>query len=330
MQSPRDFDGTAKAHVRQFSGHSSVADLAARVNNRMADLAQSLLGEHNPSHSTKSQLRYGTKGSMAIEIAGPRAGRWYDHEAGIGGDGLELIRHHKGLPDAEARRWARDWLGDIQHQPAKTATPAPNTMERKTTVAAIIARSESIAASPAETYLRKRGITRTPPPCIRFRRFAAGQHGALVALATDEAGEVLAVQQVYLTDDGQKAPVSVVKRTNKAVDGWSDRAAVRLPGIEPLVLCEGIENALSIWQATGQETWACLGISNIALAILGGWTTTAWKPWQQSSRQTATKVMHGTSRSAAISNTRQNSTMACPSRRSLKRRWAWKGGAGRS
>ena len=26
-------------------------------------------------------------------------------------------------------------------------------------------------------------------------------------------------------------------------------AAVRLPGIEPLVLCEGIENALSIWQA---------------------------------------------------------------------------------
>ena len=28
-------------------------------------------------------------------IAGPRAGRWFDHEAGVGGDGLELIRHHK-------------------------------------------------------------------------------------------------------------------------------------------------------------------------------------------------------------------------------------------
>ncbi len=157
-------------------------------------------------------------------------------------------------------------LATFGHQPAKTATPTPNTMERKTTVAAIITRCESIAASPAETYLRQRGITRTPPRCIRFRRFAAGQHGALVALATDEAGEVLAVQQVYLTDHGQKAPVSVVKRTNKAVDGWSDRAAVRLPGIEPLVLCEGVENALSIWQATGQETWACLGISNIARA----------------------------------------------------------------
>ena len=28
-------------------------------------------------------------------------------------------------------------------------------------------------------------------------------------------------------------------RTNKAVDGWSDRAAVRLTGFQPLVLCEG-------------------------------------------------------------------------------------------
>jgi hypothetical protein len=32
------------------------------------------------------------------------------------------------------------------------------------------------------------------------------------------------------------------------------------------VLCEGVETALSVWQATGQEVWACLGISNIARA----------------------------------------------------------------
>jgi predicted P-loop ATPase/phage/plasmid primase-like uncharacterized protein len=249
-----------------ISNPASVADLAARINNRVADLAQTLLGDPNLGHTTKSQLRYGSKGSLAVEIAGPRAGRWYDHEAGIGGDGLELIKHHKGLPDAEARRWARDWLGDIQHRPAPSTTLAPRTMDRKTSVAEIVASSRGIEASPAEAYLRNRGITAIPPAGIRFRRFAAGQYGALVALATDEAGDVLAVQQVYLTDDGRKAPVDVVKRTNKAVDGWSDRAAVRLPGIEPLILCEGVENALSIWQATGQETWACLGISNIARA----------------------------------------------------------------
>ena len=202
-----------------ISNPASVADLAARVNKRMADLAQSLMGDPNPGYSTKYQLRYGTKGSVAIEIAGPRAGRWYDHEAGVGGDGLELIRHHKGLSDAEARRWARDWIGEIQHRPTQTVAAAPSTMDSKKAVAEIIACLGGVAASPAETYLRNRGIIITPPDCIRFRRFAAGEHGALVALATDEAGEVLAVQQVYLTDDGQKAPVKVVKRTNKAVDG---------------------------------------------------------------------------------------------------------------
>jgi len=50
------------------------------------------------------------------------------------------------------------------------------------------------------------------------------------------------------------------------VTSWAERSAVRLPGREPLVLCEGVETALSIWQATGQEVWACLGISNIARA----------------------------------------------------------------
>lgn len=249
-----------------ISNPASVADLAARVNYRMADLAQALLGDPNPAHTTKTQLRYGSKGSLAVEVAGPRAGRWYDHEAGVGGDGLELIKHHKGLPDAEARRWARDWLGDIQHRPTPSSTQLPRSVDRKTSVAEIVASCKGIAASPAAAYLRNRGITEAPPACITFRHFAAGQHGALVALATDAAGDVLAVQQIYLTNDGQKAPVDVVKRTNKAVDGWSDRAAVRLPGIHPLVLCEGVENALSIWQATGQETWACLGISNIARA----------------------------------------------------------------
>ena len=79
-----------------ISTPASVADLAARVNYRMADLAQALLGDPNPAHTTKTQLRYGGKGSLAVEVAGPRAGRWYDHEAGVGGDGLELIKHHKG------------------------------------------------------------------------------------------------------------------------------------------------------------------------------------------------------------------------------------------
>lgn len=238
----------------------SVAEIAARLNARIADLARALLGEPNRALSTATQLRFGTKGSVAVEIDGPDTGKWFDHEAGVGGDGLELIRHRHGVANGEACEWAREWLGlDAARLPSKSKSNAEKVSE-------IVARSEGIAGTRVEVYLRRRGITVSPPDCIRFGRFAAGQHGALVALATATDGAVLAVQQIYLTEDGRKAPVDVVKRTNKAVEGWSERASMRLPGTPPVVLCEGVETALSVWQATGQETWACFGISNISRA----------------------------------------------------------------
>jgi predicted P-loop ATPase len=139
--------------------------------------------------------------------------------------------------------------------------------DKTSKVADIVAGCEEPEGTSVETYLSARGITARPlPPCLRYRPDAYGRYGALVALSTDAAGAVHAVQQIYLTSDGRKAPIKVQKRTNKACDDWSDLAAVRLPGTSPIVLTEGVETALSVWQATGYETWACLGIGNIARA----------------------------------------------------------------
>lgn len=276
-----DFNGTLPGNRARAATRMSVAQLADMLQDRIADLARDLLGEPNRQLSSAQTLRFGTKGSIAVEIDGAEKGRWYDHEHGAGGAGLELIAHRLGLDDKAAWDWARKWLGEPEAGPSWTATPAaspapsasgsaqpkePTPEERAEKVAEIVRRSESLVSTPVLAYLRHRGITATPPDCIRYRQYAYRQFGAMVALATDEAGEVLALQQVYLTAEGRKAPVKVVKRTNKAVEGWAERAAVRLPGREPLVLCEGVETALSVWQATGQEVWACLGISNIGRA----------------------------------------------------------------
>ncbi|MBW7057625.1 toprim domain-containing protein [Paracoccus bogoriensis] len=273
-----DLNGMQPGSHARAAPRLSVAQLADMLNDRIADLACELLGEPNRQLSSAQQLRFGTKGSVAVEIDGADKGRWYDHEHGAGGAALELIAHCLRLEGTAAWDWARNWLGEPDAGPSWTATPPARSAsgaagareltpeERAEKVAEIVRRSESLVSTPVLAYLRRRGITATPPDCIRYRQYAYRQFGAMVALATDAAGEVLAVQQVYLTAEGRKAPVEVVKRTNKAVEGWSERAAVRLPGREPLVLCEGVETALSVWQATGQETWACLGISNIGRA----------------------------------------------------------------
>src|SRR6266511_1864768 len=55
--------------------------------------------------STRAQLRYGTHGSLAIEIAGDKRGEWYDHENKVGGGVIDLVRRHTGLSNGEAADW---------------------------------------------------------------------------------------------------------------------------------------------------------------------------------------------------------------------------------
>lgn len=231
-----------------------ISDIAEGLNGRIDALARHLLGEPNKSLSTTAQLRYGNKGSLAVEISGTHAGKWFDHEQGTGGDALELICYRQHLSRAGACTWAEGWLG--LEKPADAGDK----------VADIVKNCVPLAGTPAARYLSRRGIRKMPPPCLQFRHNAYGRYGALVAQATGDGGAVLATQQIYLTPAGEKAPVPVVKRTNKAVEKWAEKSAVRFPGKPPLILAEGIETALSLWQATGQETWTCLGISNIGSA----------------------------------------------------------------
>ena len=174
--------------------------VAELLNDRIGDLAVALLGAPNRELSSQQQLRFGTKGSVAVEIAGKDAGRWFDHEASTGGAGLELIRHHFGLDEKPAWDWARHWLGEAAMPSSLAAKPTPapasgaarpidlSDAERATKVAEIVRQTESPNGTPAHAYLHGRGIAIQPPDCIRFRQNAYGSYGAMVALATDADG----------------------------------------------------------------------------------------------------------------------------------------------
>ena len=122
-----DFNGRPPAPRARAATRMSVAQLADMMNDRIADLARELLGEPNRELSSAQQLRFGTKGSVAVEIDGADKGRWYDHEHGAGGAALELIGHCLGLDDKAAWRWARSWLGEPDAGPSWTATPPAST-----------------------------------------------------------------------------------------------------------------------------------------------------------------------------------------------------------
>jgi hypothetical protein len=73
--------------------------------NIMRRVAVELLGEPNKVLSSKHELRFGTHGSLAIDL---RGARWFDHENGIGGGVLDLIARETGRRGPDAIDWLRE------------------------------------------------------------------------------------------------------------------------------------------------------------------------------------------------------------------------------
>lgn len=201
----KDREKGRRQHVGVGHQQSSVADFDSRLNLQAERLACDLLGEPNRKLSSGNDLRFGAKGSLSVVVTGTKAGRWYDHEKGLGGDALKLISRRKNISAREAIEWAREWLdgdsgssrqgaGDpvaystasnlrtgstTSAEGAEGATHSANDEEEpaanKKKVDDILASCVGIEGTPAGGYLCSRGITATPPDCIRFRPNAYDQ-----------------------------------------------------------------------------------------------------------------------------------------------------------
>jgi hypothetical protein len=194
-----------------------------------------------------------------------------------GSDGKVLVRCHagceqrdviaalieRGLWDATGKRPSR-----IAHKRRKElAAEGDSDAKARTEAALAIWRaSHDIAGSLAETYLRSRGITLSPPPSLRFhpglKHPSGGVWPAMVAMVVHgETGEALAVHRTFLARDGAgKARVDPAKMMLGPCRG----GVVRLgePG-DVLMVGEGIETCLAAMQASGRPAWAALSTSGL-------------------------------------------------------------------
>ncbi|KAB2689688.1 AAA family ATPase [Brucella tritici] len=69
------------------------------------EVARELLGEPNKHLSTTSELRFGNKGSVSIDL---EKGTWFDHGENTGGGVLALIEKETGRKGREAVEWLRE------------------------------------------------------------------------------------------------------------------------------------------------------------------------------------------------------------------------------
>ena len=224
-----------------------------------------------------SEYRFGTHGSLAVQIAGPNAGLWFDHEAGEGGHVFEFINHHIGGSFKEAREWAINWLGGTVDykamKPRKRSVIAEDKNPYRDAARSIWNDAEPLQGAIGQAYLRRRAINVLPSgdvarfvPSLNGKAYIEGKPRriiapAIVMLVRDiETGEPMAIQRRYLSGDGTKHPLfPKAKSLGKTKGG-----AIMLTGFEVLSgnlnICEGFEDALSV---------LCLGLEGGSWAVCG-------------------------------------------------------------
>jgi hypothetical protein len=104
-----------------------------------------------------------------------------------------------------------------------------------------------------DEYLNRRGIY-LRPPMLRCRL----DHRSMVAGVQAPDGKVIAIQQTWLTSEGEKVSAKRLTTGNLGSGAVRLGAAARSMGI-----AEGVETALSAMQMTGINVWASLGASRL-------------------------------------------------------------------
>lgn len=250
---------------------SERADIAAS----MEAVARVLLGEPNKRLCTKRELRWGSHGSMAVDL---QKGTFYNHEEGVGGGVLDLIRRERKC-DTRAALSFLESIGEAIPVVRDVKTERAPRYDLRDAAIRVWRESQPIGGTLAERYLRSRGLSLAlPDDAMRFHPscpFGKDDEDRQVYLPAMVCvmrsvvnGEGLGVHRTALD------PVSGRKLGRKML-GPCEGGAVMLgglPSIDGLLgVCEGIETGLAIAEAGHTPIWAMGAAGKVArLPIIYG------------------------------------------------------------
>jgi putative DNA primase/helicase len=275
-----------------------ISTIAYALATRAAEVAMALLGEPNRLLSSRRELRFRRKGSLAVVIDGAKSGQWYDHENGLGGDLINLIERVHGVTFREAVAYAEQFISSAAtlattRAPAACVRSAEDDSRRNQCRAGNLWReAHSIHGTHAACYLEWRhvlgaaleagdGVLRFHPNCP----FGEGaRHPCLIAMRCDiHSDEPRAIQRIALTE----GLMSAIQRTTftqfieasgkiaRRTLGPKTGTAIKLSSDEivtqGLTVGEGLETVLAGMVKGFRPAWALGDAGNVEnFPVLGG------------------------------------------------------------
>jgi putative DNA primase/helicase len=253
---------------------------------RAAEFVIKILGQPNHRLSNDRELRFGNRGSLGVIIEGPKAGLWYDHENGQGGDLFDLVRHKFGCSFREAVGYIEEFVGSTPGKatpPRSPVRPALSEDARIKRAFELWREAQPINDTEAAIYLGWRGVLEPALDAgagvLRFHPncpFGKGRHPCLLALMRHiESNEPRAVQRTALTQslmcaisrtkfaDFRNSGQKVTRRTLGPMSGTAIKLSHDDDVAEKLAIGEGAESVLAAMQLGFRPAWALAGTSGI-------------------------------------------------------------------
>ena len=285
-------------------------DVREALLDRTEDLFRQYIGE--PVRTNTPEWRPKDDDAFSMNMRGEKRGHWNNFSAGTGGDLFDFVAvYFCGLAKAredfpKVLEAAADYAGlSPTHSPtpaerdaraakragaaaARKAEAAREAEEKRVLTHGIRKLAKEIGGSPAETYLRARGIARWPkaglawlPPLAdhldksMLDKIHTPEQGAFLVWATGSTGKV-GGQRILLNPDGTRVSGKITKPAFGRIAGAPAKLSLGhapKPN-EPLIVAEGPETALAILDALNRddeshsEVWAVFGVSSWASAPL--------------------------------------------------------------
>ncbi len=278
-----------------------VSDIEDALRDRVEALARDLLPAcvQEGNYLKIGDVQGNAGGSMAIYLKGAKQGKWRDFASDDHGDCLDLIERVEGLASkGDAVRWAKDWLRrqgmDIPEETWGQNSPRMSEAERERRATAARQRAADraaaeaqdkaakmlgakklflhkaavpLAGTPAEAYLRGRGIDAAPwPGSLRFHpevwnREASVKLPTLLAMGVLPDGSHACTHRIYLHRCPARGWTKIDSPNAKMVlgpmggafipinKGSSGKSMRQMPEGEPVYMTEGLEDAMVVRMA---------------------------------------------------------------------------------
>lgn len=194
--------------------------------------------------------------------------------------GFRMLAWIRGYAMKDAVRDVAKWLdcesATIERRPPPAPPKAVDVSQAYARIRKVWTSSQDLLGSAAETYLAGRGIWReNMPKTLRFHSELTYIHGkekknygkfpCLLAPIKDKDGRIVSIHRIFITPDGDKAPVPDPKKMMSACGELRGAAIKLFQAGEVLGVAEGIETALAAHAISRMPVWSCVSATLMEL-----------------------------------------------------------------